>query len=75
MPQRKPGETIEFKSSVLGCDVGEDGCSVCEFLNGSRDAETMVEVIRILDSSLAESERVMRSLSELMSRKFNNANT
>jgi len=46
-----------YASSVLRCNVEDDGCAVCEFLNGSDDVAGMLEVIRILDATLAESER------------------
>ena len=49
--------TADYRSSVLRCNVEEDGCQVCEFLNGARDANTLLEVIRILDAQLAKEEK------------------
>jgi len=51
-------ETVtEYKSSVLTCNIAEDGCAVCEFLNGSRTVEHLMVVIAILDGQLADTEK------------------
>ena len=59
---RNSGSRICYASSVLRCNVEDDGCAVCEFLNGSDDVDGMLEVIRILDSKLAEAEKHERTL-------------
>ena len=54
--------TQEYKSSVLRCNVEDDGCAVCRFLNGDRDVETLLEGIRALDGTLAAKEQYVRDL-------------
>jgi hypothetical protein len=49
-----------FQSSVLLCNVGDCSCPVCNFLNGDRQAETLLRVIRVLDDKLANTERFER---------------
>ena len=51
-----------FKSSVLTCYVGDDHCSVCNFLAGDRSIGTLLKVIEILDTYLADSEIAERRL-------------
>lgn len=46
----------EYQSSVLTCNVAEDECAVCRFLNGDQSKEVMLEVIRVLDAKLAETQ-------------------
>ena len=55
-------ESPEYYSSVLRCNVDDDGCPVCKFLNGTRDTETLLEVIRILDAKCADEEQLARKL-------------
>jgi hypothetical protein len=59
---RNSGSRNCYASSVLRCNVDDDGCAVCDFLNGSDDVAGMLEVIRILDAQLAESEKHARTL-------------
>ena len=51
-----------YKSSVLTCYVGDNHCAVCNYLDGDDREETLIEVIRILDLSLAECEKAERAL-------------
>lgn len=51
---------MDYKSSVLRCDAGECGCPVCDFIQGNRDAETMLRVIEVLDYRLAEDELLLK---------------
>jgi len=54
----------EYRSSVLRCNIGEDGCAVCDFLKGKRDAATLLAVIDALDDKLGDAEDGFRRLSE-----------
>lgn len=47
-----------FQSTVLLCNVGDCSCPVCNFLNGDRQTETLLHVIRVLDDKLANLEIV-----------------
>lgn len=49
----------EWRSDVLRCNICDEGCAVCEFLNGNRDTETLLGVIKILDRKLADSQYVV----------------
>lgn len=49
-----------WKSSVLQCNAEDDDCKVCRFLAGNRDQETLLEVIRIIDSVCGQAEQDRR---------------
>lgn len=55
-----------YRSSVLTCYVELGHCPVCNYLDGDDSEETLVEVIRILDASLAECEEQERRLLTLI---------
>lgn len=68
-----------FKSSVLRCNVEEDGCDVCEFLKGSANPKHLLGVIRILDEKLGSEEALSNLLTiflrhERRSKKEENRN-
>ena len=48
---------MEYRSSVLMCNVEDHDCPVCRFLNGSRKLTDLIEVIEVLDIGLDRSER------------------
>jgi hypothetical protein len=52
---------MNYKSEVLKCNVDDHSCTVCNFLNGKEDKETLLYVIKILDSHLFNSELIIRS--------------
>ena len=52
----------EYKSLVLQCNHEDDGCSVCRFLNGSRDTQVLMDVIAVLDNKLHREEMLCFSL-------------
>ena len=56
----------KYESSVLRCNIDEDGCAVCEFLNGSHSLVHLMETIRILDATLARAEEHARTLEASM---------
>ena len=56
-----------YKSSVLLCYMGECGCLVCEFLQGNTETTTLIRVIEVLDTKLAESEKSERNLLSIIS--------
>ena len=57
------GNNLPWKSSVLRCFDGTDcDCLVCRFVTGYREQETMLHVIALLDSKLAEAENDVRQL-------------
>ena len=47
----------DYKSSVLTCYDGDPNCPCCRFIDGARDAETMLHVIGVLDTALADAEK------------------
>lgn len=49
-------------SSVLTCDVGDDDCPICRFVSGSRDIDTLMEVIEVLDKTLYNEETYRRNI-------------
>ncbi len=56
-----------WKSSVLRCFDGTDcDCVTCRFIGGASDMETLLHVIQLLDSKLAESEKQERSLAHAL---------
>ena len=50
-----------YRSSVLLCDVGDDGCPVCLFLAGDKSTGVLLNVIEVLDKELADLEKWERS--------------
>jgi hypothetical protein len=60
---------MTYESSVLRCEIGEDGCAICSFLAGKEDRDTMLEVIRVLDLRLAEEENILRGIMASMVKK------
>lgn len=60
-------EIYDYQSETLKTNIGDNHCAVCNFLNGSRRTEDMMETIRILDLNLAASERAERTLQETIS--------
>jgi len=54
----------EYASSVLTCNVDEDGCAVCEFLNGDKSVDTLMDVISALDAKLTDSEAFGRAMTK-----------
>lgn len=52
----------KYRSSVLLCNNCEKECPTCEFLNGNRDVEVLLEVIANLDKMLANQERLAEDL-------------
>lgn len=54
---------MRWKSSVLRTFMEPEHCRVCAFIAGSRSTTDMLEVIRILDLELAESEETVDRLS------------
>ncbi len=54
-PPKRPQKRND-ESSVLKCNVEDDGCAVCCFLNGKEDKETLMKVIEVLDRELSKSE-------------------
>ena len=58
---------MNFKSSVLQCYADDDGCPCCEFLSGKQDEDTLLAVIKTLDTKLAESEQAERILRSTIS--------
>lgn len=59
-----------YQSSMLRCNVEEDGCAICEFLNGRRDPAIVMEVIRQLDAALARSEGSQATMMEFINSKI-----
>ncbi len=56
-----------WKSSVLRCfDSTDCDCMTCRFIAGASDMETLLAVIALLDSKLAESEKAERTLINAM---------
>lgn len=56
-----------WKSSVLRCfDSTDCDCLTCRFISGYREQETLIHVIALLDSKLAESEKAERTLINAM---------
>lgn len=55
----------DYKSTVLLCHPDDDGCPVCEFLGGSKTEAHMLEVIRVLDRTLADEERFSWQMTSL----------
>ena len=51
-----------YKSRMLLCDVGEDGCPICRFLSGDHDTATVLDVIRRMDAALARGDNDYRAL-------------
>ena len=60
-------EDLPWKSSVLRCfDSTDCDCMTCRFISGYREQETLMHVIALLDSKLAESEKAERSLTHAL---------
>jgi hypothetical protein len=57
---------MDWKSSVLRCYDADHGCKLCQFIEGNRDKDVMLETIRILDEKLASQEAYTRSLTRLL---------
>lgn len=54
-----------YKSSVLTCNPCEEGCQVCAFLAGDRQREVLLNVIKVLDGALHDSEEHEKALIRL----------
>lgn len=59
-------------SSVLTYNVEDDNCPVCRFISGSRDIDTLMEVIKVLDMKLYNEETRRHILLEAILEKANN---
>lgn len=56
----------QWKSSVLNTFNDPEHCKVCAFVDGDREYETLMEVIRILDLALAEKSQRIDELVNLL---------
>lgn len=68
------GVGVGWKSSTLRCFDDPDHCKVCAFIAGDRSEAVLMEVIRVLDVTLADRERHCRSLYESIRRQRTEAN-
>lgn len=57
---------FEWESSVLMCYDNPDHCKLCKFIDGDRSEDVMLEVIRILDETLADRESYTRKLNMML---------
>lgn len=53
-----------YISSVLRCNISDDECAICRFLNGDRSDPVLLHVIALLDKRLAEEESYSRTITE-----------
>ncbi len=56
----------EWKSHVLNIYDSPDHCKVCKFIDGDRSEDVMLETIRILDASLADTTAHAKSLQDIV---------
>ena len=57
---------MRYKSSVLTCDMCEEGCEVCDFLQDNLSVATMLRVIEVLDQKLASEEDCNRHYRQVL---------
>ena len=65
----REGRIKMYKSTVLNCNSDDDECAVCRFLNGDRTGGVLMSVIKTLDNSLADSERVAWELCRVLAKR------
>ena len=58
-----------YESSILKCNVEDDGCPICLFLGGNRTGGVLMSVLKTLDKSLAESERDVSILAQALAER------